>query len=450
MKKLFLFPKFEWKYLVFLAFFIFSFSYNFVNRWISIKSKDMAQPFINVYLFNVSDYIALIPYLIVKIRTYHKKRSKNKEIDPKKLLKTLSYHEKVRKEKNFYIYMALLAIFDFMSSISSLMFYLIYGKNDRSVSENNLSSLLIFNIITIYILSRFFLKDYFYRHHYFSFFINIICILILVTIDLVNIIGTDTKEETGMIVFYIVKKILTIIFYSIEDVIGKKILMKYFINIYSILLYRALYETILFVLFAIPFIFVPVVDVSDSTLGPQKGIIFDRIANLLKDFDYRIILFTLSNFFKNIFIWLIIDLFSPSHYAVSSVLESLGNLIRLWITEPDSVDRPVMRLIIFIVLLIAGIIHTEMIVVNFCDLQKDTKLFLEYIENEDFNLIDKNRDTLTNTDDIDLEEYKLTGEEKKEELNTSSNFSINCSFESHKSSKSKKSQKTKKSEYTNV
>ena len=109
-----------------------------------------------------------------------------------------------------------------------------------------------------------------------------------------------------------------------------------------------------------------------------------------------------------------------------------------------------MRLIIFIVLLIAGIIHTEMIVVNFCDLQKDTKLFLEYIENEDFNLIDKNRDTLTNTDDIDLEEYKLTGEEKKEELNTSSNFSINCSFESHKSSKSKKSQKTKKSEYTNV
>ena len=216
---------------------------------------------------------------------------RSKDIETLKLFKTLSYHEKVKKEKHFYIYMALLSIFDFLSNISSLSFYLIYGKNARSVSESNLSSLLIFNVIIIYVLSRYILKTYFYRHHYFSFIINIICILILGSIDIINIVGTDKKEKTWLIIFYIVKKILTIVFYSIEDVIGKKILMKYFINIYSLLLYRALGETLLYVLFAIPFIWVKVTDVSDSTKPPQKDIIFNRIAKLLSNF-----LFVLFNF----------------------------------------------------------------------------------------------------------------------------------------------------------
>ena len=435
--KVFLFPKFEWRYLLFLAFFIFSFMYNFVNRWISLSSKDVAQPFINVYLFNVSDYLSLIPVLIIKIRMYHAKRMRSKDIETLKLFKTLSYHEKVKKEKHFYIYMALLSIFDFLSNISSLSFYLIYGKNARSVSESNLSSLLIFNVIIIYVLSRYILKTYFYRHHYFSFIINIICILILGSIDIINIVGTDKKEKTWLIIFYIVKKILTIVFYSIEDVIGKKILMKYFINIYSLLLYRALGETLLYVLFAIPFIWVKVTDVSDSTKPPQKDIIFNRIAKLLSNFNYRIILFTISNFLKNTFIWLIIEHLSPSHYAVSSVLESLGNLIRLLIVEPNTVDRPIMRLIIFIVLLIAGAIHTEMIVINFCGLQKDTKLILGYIEDEDLKLIENSGDKYSESNGIDLQDYKLSedDDDEKEDINNSNSYSydINSSRKSNKS-----------------
>ena len=441
MKKFFIFPKFEWKYLLFLAFFIFSFIYNFVNRWISLNSKDVAQPFINVYLFNVSDYISLIPFLIIKIRLYHsnkKNKAKLKVLNTFKSSISTSYQAIVKKEKNFYIYMALLSIFDFMSSISSLMFYLIYGKNDRSVSENNLSSLLIFNIIIIYVLSRFLLNTYFYRHHYFSFFINIICILILGSIDIINIVGTEKKETTGMIIFYIAKKILTIIFYSIEDIIGKKILMKYFIDIYTLLLYRGLGETGLFILFAIPFIFVEVTDVSDKTKPPQKEIIYKRIGRLLSDFNYKIILFTISNFLKNTFIWLIIDFFSPSHYAVSSVLESLGNLIRLWIIEPDTVDRPIMRLIIFLVLIVAGLIHTELIVFNFLGLQKNTKLFLEYKEKEDLNLIENNSEKFSINEGIDLQEYKITDEDSEEDINNSMNNSNSYSYETRKSRKSKK------------
>ena len=65
--KIILFPKCEWKYILFLLFFIFSFLQNAIIRWISLNSKDVAQPLLNTYLFNISDYLAIIPFLIVKI-----------------------------------------------------------------------------------------------------------------------------------------------------------------------------------------------------------------------------------------------------------------------------------------------------------------------------------------------------------------------------------------------
>ena len=94
--------------------------------------------------------------------------------------------------------MILVGTFDFASHISSLVFYIVYGKNARSVSENNLSSLLIFNTVIIYLLSRLILKTYFYRHHYFSFLLNIVCILILGTIDIINIINDENKGTSGV------------------------------------------------------------------------------------------------------------------------------------------------------------------------------------------------------------------------------------------------------------
>ena len=384
--KYFLFPKCKWKYILFLLFFVFSFLQNAIIRWISWDSKDVTQPFLNTYLFNVSDYLSIIPLLIVKIRSRNKKEQEDKLEKLTSVKTNYIYYTINKTSRNFKWHVLLVAVFDFASHISSLAFYIVYGKNERSVSENNLSSLLIFNTITIYLLSRLILKTYFYRHHFFSFIINIICILILGTIDIINIINDETKGTTGMVIFYIAKKIITIICYSIEDVIGKKILMENFINIYSILFARAVFETILLILFSVPFIFINVTDRSGDI--EETGIIFSRILNLFEKSNFfKIILFTITNLFYNIFIWSIIDKFSPSHYAVSNIFESFGTLMRLWITEPDSVDLPVLRMFIYFILIIGSCIHAEMIIINFCGLQKHTKFILEEKEKIDNNLI---------------------------------------------------------------
>ena len=420
--KRFFFPRFEWKYSLFLLFFIFSFLYNFIIRWISLNTKQVAQPFLNTYLFNISDYLSIIPFLIVKHRTKAHNLSKTSEIEstPTVTKSFTTYHEKVtKKDFKFFLIVGLVGLFDCLSHISSLLFYIVYGKNERSVPENNLSSLLIFNILIIYIFSKLILKTAFYRHHYLSFLMNVICILILGTIDIINTATTDNKESIGMIIFYIIKKIFTIIFYSIEDVIGKKVMITFFLNIYTLLLCRDLTGTIIFIIFPIPFIFMKIKDVSGAyEEGKNDIIIFSGIADLLKDFSYKIIFFVLTNFFYNIFIWLIIDNFSPSHYAISTVLESLGTLIRLWIMEPDQVNLPLLRIFIYIILIIAGIIHTEMIVINYCGLEKNTKLFLDYLENEDLKSINDN--TPLEKKEIDLEEY--TVEDNNDELNNSDSY----------------------------
>ena len=381
MKKIFLFPKCEWKYLLFLFFFIFSFLQNAIIRWISWETKDVAQPFLNTYLFNISDYIAVIPFIIIKIRS--KRMTKENMLAIQLTIKSTMSNptNTIDKKKSFFFWLVVsVGIFDFLSHVSSLAFYLVFGKNDRPLSENNLSSMLIFNTIVIYVASRIILKTYFYRHHYFSFILNTICIIILLSLDIYNtIVQKKETDSSNMIFFYFAKKILTIIFYSIEDVIGKKVLLDYLMDIYSLIFYRALVETVLLIFFSIPFIFVKITNRARDP--PVTSNIFLQIGDLFRGSEfYKVFLFILTNFFYNIFIWLIIDKFSPSHYALSNIFESTGTLIRLWITEKDSVKQPVVRLIIYIILIIVSLIHSEMIVLNFCGMQKNTKLFLEVKE----------------------------------------------------------------------
>ena len=369
-----------------------------------MDSKDVAQPFLNTYLFSVSDFLAVIPYLIVSFRSRRLKKEDIETRQTKIRKENFIYHKGDKKSKNFIWLMILVALFDFASHISSLVFYIVYGRNERSISENNLSSLLIFNTVVIYLLSRLVLKTYFYRHHYFSFLINIICISILGTIDIINIINTDEKDRgtIGMVIFYIIKKILSIVFYSVEDVIGKKTLMEEFISIYTLLLYRAIFGSIFIIIFSIPFIFVKVYDTSKPNQNPE--IVFVRILRLFDDLNFfKLIMFTITNLFYNIFIWLIIDKFSPSHYSISIILESFGTLIRLWITEPNSVDLPVLRMFIFFILIFGSLIYSELIVINACDLQKNTKLFLDEIEKDEYNTIDDiNSEQNSRADSLDM------------------------------------------------
>ena len=195
-------------------------------------------------------------------------------------------------------------------------------------------------------------------------------------------------------------------------------------NIYSLLFYRAVVETVLLIFFSIPFIFVKITNKAKNP--PVTSNIYEQIGELFKENEfYKVFLFILTNFFYNIFIWLIIDKFSPSHYAISNIFESTGTLIRLWITEKDSVQQPVVRLIIYIILIFGSLIHSEMIVLNFCNMQKKTKLFMELKEKIEIDqiLLDKELDESVNENN----------EKKVVTVSIDKDYDINISKEPHPS-----------------
>ena len=71
--------------------------------------------------------------------------------------------------------------------------------------------------------------------------------------------------------------------------------------------------------------FIEVTDTSKVIEGTNQrieetGIIFKRILNLFNNLNFfKIIMFIITNLFYNIFVWLIIDKFSPSHYSISLI-----------------------------------------------------------------------------------------------------------------------------------
>ena len=62
-----------------------------------MDSKDVAQPFLNTYLFNISDYLAIIPTLIILIRS----RTINKEMVESNQKIELIYNQGDAKSANF-------------------------------------------------------------------------------------------------------------------------------------------------------------------------------------------------------------------------------------------------------------------------------------------------------------------------------------------------------------
>ena len=82
-----------------------------------MNSKDVAQPFLNTYLFSVSDFLAGIPYLIVYLRSRRKSVDQETIENVESLTLTYTkngtfiYHQGDRKTKRFYLLLFLVSFF---------------------------------------------------------------------------------------------------------------------------------------------------------------------------------------------------------------------------------------------------------------------------------------------------------------------------------------------------
>ena len=234
-----------------------------------------------------------------------------------------------------------------------------------------------------------------YKHHYFSLGINLIFLVGLVVYDILG-------RNDNLYFFYAIMKIISIIFYSFEDVIAKKLLSFESISPYIFLLYRGIIVNLFAILFSIAFIFVELPDENGN-----KSCVFNRFwkiyENKLNIFLY-IIMF-LGQYFVNLNVFFIVDKFSPLHFAIACILENIGSLIISIIYGNTELPEFFIKLALYIVLIFAGLVFIEFIILNFWGFQKYTKLFLRKEANEDIqqtNFRNNSEDDVSSESQIEM------------------------------------------------
>ena len=390
------------------------------NKNKSSKEKGHFQETISTIVVSLSDFLAIIPYYIKSFL------SKKVEDKPKPILpdnnddnssraySTYIYtniyqDELTKKSTNLRIYTFLIGFLDFLVDILYYLFYL-----DNSVAIDSyyyvMNSSVVFQILLQYILDVVILKTNFYRHHYLSIFMNFISFVILFFFDMLFFVEIFSKSWLLIIIHS-----FALIFLVIENSYGKKSMMFGYISPFTLLIYKGMYKIFFMIIFYM--FFIPIMVAFESNF-------LSDINNIGGFQIFMIILNFFATFLKNLFNWILIDRFSPSHLALSLIFQDISYIIvyfYMTVNEDDEKEELplwniLIRIFIYIILFIATLIHNEIVVITKWGLGENTKLFLDEKVKEEMLLsnLETDENVLKRYDT--MIEMKLTYNNENEEV----------------------------------
>ena len=311
-----------------------------------------SQKLFYIIIYIISDIFNIIFYLVSEFRSKRKlissEQIKAKNVKKKNSRELIYIDLSIKSRK----YLYLVAITDFIAQIT-VYFYYLFQQDDARKEE--LSSLLIPEILFKYIFSRCILKTYFYKHHYLSILINIIGLLFLGAIDF---------DKIFKVPIYIIAKLISIIFYCLSTVLGKKALTDEFSSVYYLLGFRGIIELILMIILCMSLFIIQKVIVNDESY-------FNFFFGTLSLWPFYIILL-IANLLHNISFWFIIDIFSPQHSATANVLDVFFLYLFSIIFEyannnekTEGTDITIIKLCIYVLLIIGTLIHNEIVIFDY-------------------------------------------------------------------------------------
>ena len=398
--KYFFVPKFNFNHFLFLSYFIVNIIRE-IFKYLNKSTEDIAKNFHFNYISSFSDLLSIIPVLIIKYRSKSLKINEDKKDnlkDSNLIYNDINIENENAKARKVIKLLIIISFIKFLAQYAYIIILLFCGEIYYSVKKFNLNFLLIVNIVSQYVSSHLILHLRFYRHHYLSLFINLIFLIILVIKDIIEINKIESEPIAKFL--YILSRIVVIIFYSIEDSLAKIVLTYNSVSTYSFLLFRGIFVSFLGILFSIVFIFIDLPDENN-----ENSCVFTRFWKLYENKLYILLYMGLLiiNFLYNVNIFFIIDRFSPNHLGMTLTIGNLGSLLNsLIIYRNIEISEFFLRLGISFILIIASLIHNEFIILNFFNLQKRTKVFLEKEAEIDINQKDKYNDIDDLKIDIDI------------------------------------------------
>lgn len=374
---------------------IIPFIYPFLSQLSDYIHKDDIKPFYEIFIGYVAYLVSGLVYLIIRCRMKKiVKENDSNEMDEKKTISVSELKEIIdikdrntnlynrisigkkkinsRFKRKKYLFLLLITITYLIPSILDIS--LNESEQSSYISSNPLS-LLIYMIFYV-VLSRFILGYKFYKHHFFSLCIILVCNIIIVILLL---IGEDNS--------HIASKIIALVFitflYALSSVLEKKYFnicrgspyhLMFVVGLIS-LIFLLLYETITVLAF--------------SKDEKYNGIFYQMELNFENNKLYPLI------FIGDVvvyFLWLAaiiltIYFFTPCHFLISESLLELLVILFNNTLKSYSVGIQIIIYILFFISIFSALIYNEIIIINLWSLNVNTKKYISKRQEYDTELI---------------------------------------------------------------
>ena len=253
---------------------------------------------------------------------------------------------------------------------------------------------LLFVIIFITIFSKYILKENYYKHHYLSFVIDIIGIIIILIPNYLRF----SKDNLIYYLFELIRGICISLFFVIIKYLNKV----YYLSVFKIGFLVGIITTVLNIF---GFIIYSLIKYHD--LGYfNECFDFSEVENIIIVIVYLLLVLILFTF-SQIFIYLTLFNFSPYILIIAqTVIPFILFILDSTMSEP-AMPNIVVCTIGYFIALFSSLVFNEIIILTFCGLNKNTKKFVnERMETELIELKDRDsqyddRNTIEVDDIID-------------------------------------------------
>ena len=283
-------------------------------------------------------------------------------------------HQKLNKKrkKKSILYLISLSFLGILSYSGRYLFQ-IYFKENYAYSSNSIRT--FFEMANYSVLSYFLINQKLYLHHIISF----LCI----TIILIIILSFTFEYLTPGWYFHLIFHFCFEFLYALYDVLIKRYMNKYFKNPFFIMFFIGIFNSVLSLLYELISY-----NINPELSGIKIG--FEENINDLKDF-FLFLLDLICEYFWNLGIWLLIFYFSPCHFFISEYVSELIFFIDRAINEEEFYsDNLIVISVCYIIIFFFCLVFNEVIILNFCGLDFNTRKKISEREKEEYNYIKNN------------------------------------------------------------
>jgi hypothetical protein len=272
-------------------------------------------------------------------------------------------------KKNKYLLIFLISVLELVGRSTDL-FYYIYFDSIR-IRDGEISWLISIDILSRIIFSKIILKSRLYNHHILSIIMTVIG-LCSMSISAFIAINSYELSKWPYFAFIFIKFIIV----PLEDTINKILLTNKFLLPQSLMFMRGLYNLIMLL------IIIPTLYFSNE-LKLDFYFNENEIGYIMQ--ISLMIFFIVFTLLKSFYIMKVIYIFTPEHVAFLNVVFYMLRLLRCRITTGDKSLIIISDSIFLIIIIFSTLLFNEMIVINICGLNDNTKDGFLIKEKKEFN-----------------------------------------------------------------